>query len=198
MQHFLSGFRQKRRGGKSIVNPQNELIQSAKAGDQEALVQLLKSVEGTIYKTAFYFMGNEHDAKDATQDTLVKIYTKIDSFQEKSKFNTWVQRIATNICMDKFRMNKNDISIEGSEMVLKGNINVEKEIENKVLLEDLVKQIKLLPDKIKAVMILRYLHEFSYHEIAESLDLPLNTVKSYLFRGRDQLQKMYQQGGVQI
>jgi len=95
-------------------------------------------------------------------------------------------------------MNKNDISIEGSEMVLKGNINVEKEIENKVLLEDLVKQIKLLPDKIKAVMILRYLHEFSYHEIAESLDLPLNTVKSYLFRGRDQLQKMYQQGGVQI
>ncbi len=183
------------RGGLSIVI-QQDLIQLSKAGNKDALIELLKSAEPSIYKTAFYFMGNEHDAKDVTQESLIKIYTKINTFQEKAKFNTWVQRITTNICMDKFRKNKNEISIEGTEMSLKGHLNVEKEIEDRLMVEDLINHMKNLSKTIKAVMILRYLHEFSYQEISEALDVPLNTVKSYLYRGRDQLIKAYQQGGV--
>lgn len=174
---------------------QENLIHLAKAGNKEALVDLLKSVETRIYKTAFYFMGNEHDAKDVTQDALMKVYTKLNTFQEKAKFNTWVQRITTNICMDKFRKNKNEISIEGTEINITGQMNVENEIENKVMVEELLHHMKNLPEKIKVVMILRYLQEFSYQEISDALDIPLNTVKSYLFRGRDQLQREYQQQG---
>lgn len=95
------------RGGKGIVNQQN-IIQLAKGGNQEAIVTLLKNTESSVYKTAFYFMGNEHDAKDVTQEVLIKIYTKLNTFQEKSQFHTWVQRITTNICMDKFRKNKTE------------------------------------------------------------------------------------------
>lgn len=178
---------------------QQELIILAKAGDKEALINLLKSIESSVYKTALYFMGNEHDAKDATQEALIKIYTKLDTFQEKAKFNTWVQRITTNVCMDKFRKDKNVISIEGSELTVLGSLNIEKEVESKILLEEVTNYIQNLPNKIRAVIILRYMHEFSYQEIADSLDLPLNTVKSYLFRGRDMLLKEYQQrGGVQL
>ncbi|OEF96906.1 RNA polymerase subunit sigma [Vulcanibacillus modesticaldus] len=175
---------------------QQQLIQLAKAGNKKALVDLLKSIEKPIYKTAFYFMGNEHDAKDVAQEALIKVYTKLNTFQDKSQFNTWVQRIVTNICMDKFRKNKNFVSIEGSEMVLASKLNIEQEIENKVMMEELITQIMLLPEKIKAVMILRYLHDFSYQEIAQILDLPINTVKSYLFRGRDKLQSEYSKGGL--
>lgn len=178
---------------------QQELIILAKAGDREALINLLKSIESSVYKTALYFMGNEHDAKDATQEALIKVYTKLDTFQEKAKFNTWVQRITTNICMDKFRKDKNDISIEGTEITISGNLDIEKEVENKILLEEITDYIQNLPDRIRAVIILRYMHEFSYQEIADSLDLPLNTVKSYLYRGRDILLKEFQQrGGVQL
>lgn len=180
------------------MNQQN-IIQLAKDGNEEAIVALLKNTESSVYKTAFYFMGNEHDAKDVTQEVLIKIYTKLNTFQEKSQFHTWVQRITTNICMDKFRKNKNDISLEGYEMLLPDYSNVEKEIENKELLEEIMTQIKSLPEKIKAVMILRYFQEFSYQEIADSLDIPINTVKSYLFRGRDQIltgMKTAKQGGV--
>lgn len=174
---------------------QQELIKLAKAGNRDALIDLLKSIESSVYKTALYFMGNEHDAKDATQETLIKVYTKIDTFQDKAKFNTWVQKITTNICMDKFRKNKNDISIEGADITISGSLNIEKEVESKILIEEITVYIQNLPNKIRAVIILRYMHEFSYQEIADSLDLPLNTVKSYLFRGRDMLLKEYQQKG---
>jgi len=175
------------------------MIQLAKAGNHEAVVELLKQAEPSVYKTAYYFMGNEHDAKDVTQEALIKIYTKLETFQEKAKFQTWVQRITTNICIDKFRKNKNDISIEGSEMTIPGFSDVAKEVEDKAMVEELLDQIKLLPEKIKSVMILRYFHDFSYQEIADTLDLPINTVKSYLFRGRDQIHtrmKAAIQGGV--
>ncbi len=178
---------------------QQKIIQSAKAGNREALIQLLKQIEGSIYTTAFYFMGNEHDAKDVTQEALLKVYTKLDTFQEKATFRTWVQRITTNICIDKFRRNKTDVSIEGLEMVLTDYSNIEEEVVNKEMMEELMEQISLLPEKIKSVMIFRYIHEFSYQEIANTLDIPINTVKSYLFRGRDQIQrkmKIAGQGGV--
>lgn len=168
---------------------QKELIHLAKAGNKEAMINLLKSVENSIFKTAFYFMGNEHDAKDAAQEALMKVYTKLNTFQEKSQFTTWVQRITTNVCMDKFRKNKNEFSFDSTEIILPDNLNIEKKIENKVMVEELIVLIYRLPEKIKAVMILRHFHEFSYQEISDVLNLPLNTVKSYLFRGRDQLQK---------
>lgn len=174
---------------------QKELIQLAKAGDKEAIVDLLKSVERPIYNTAFYFMGNEHDAKDITQEALIKVYTKLDSFEEKAQFKTWVQRITTNLCMDKFRSNKHDISIEGAELVVRDYIDTQKEIENKIMVEDLITKIMLLPKKIKAVMILRYVNEFSYNEISDVLGIPINTVKSYLFRGREKIYNDYHQGG---
>jgi len=182
-----------------ITNPQ-ELIPLVKAGDQQALVDLLKSIESPIYKTAYYFMGNKHDALDVTQEALLKVYTKLDTFQEKAKLTTWVQRITANICMDKFRKNKKEVIIDSQELNISEDLCIEKEIENKILVEELIRNINQLPSKIKTVMILRYLQEFSYQEISETLDLPLNTVKSYLFRGRDQLQTMMkkeQTGGVQ-
>jgi len=175
---------------------QKELIQLAKVGNKEALVDLLKSVERSIYSTAFYYMGNEHDAKDITQEALIRVYTKLDSFEEKAQFTTWVQRITTNLCMDKFRSNKHNISIEGAEMVIRDCIDTEKEVENKIMVEDLMTKVMLLPEKIKAAMILRYFNEFSYQEIAEVLDIPVNTVKSYLFRGREKIYVEYHQGGV--
>lgn len=177
-----------------MVN-QKEQIKLAKNGDKEMLINLLKSVEKPIYNTAFYYMGNEYDAKDVTQEALIKIYTKINTFQEKSQFNTWVQRITYNICMDKFRKNRNEVSIDGAEIVLPSDFETEQEIENKIMVEELISKILVLPENIKAVMILRYVQEFSYKEIAEVMNVPLNTVKSYIYRGREKLIKEYNQGG---
>jgi RNA polymerase sigma-70 factor (ECF subfamily) len=84
-------------------------------------------------------------------------------------------------------------------MVFHEKQNVEDEVMSAYAAHDIRAAIDKLPEHHRAVVVLRYLQDFSYNEIADSLDLPLNTVKSYLFRARQQLQTLlhdYQKGGV--
>ncbi|CDN44169.1 RNA polymerase sigma factor SigW [Paenibacillus sp. P22] len=186
-----------REGGTFVVEP--GLIRAAQQGDRDALVSLLREIENHVYRTAYYILGNEQDALDASQEALIRIYTKITSYEEKAQFKTWVQRIVTNICIDKFRRTKPVVSIEEHDMVFREKQDVEEEVLSAYAAKDIREAIDKLPDHHRAVVVLRYLQDFSYNEIADSLDLPLNTVKSYLFRARQQLQTLlhdYQKGGV--
>jgi len=185
--------------GESLV-VSAELVRAAQSGDNESLVTLLREIESHVYRTAYYVLGNEQDALDATQEALIRIYTKIQSYEEKAMFKTWVQRIVTNICIDKFRKKKPTVSIEESEPHLIYNKDVEDEVMTSYMAQDVRDAIDRLPEHHRTVIVLRYLQDFSYNEIADSLNLPLNTVKSYLFRARQQLQGLlreYQRGGVQ-
>lgn len=176
-----------------------ELIKAAQAGDRDALITLLREIEAHVYRTAFYMVGNEQDALDAAQEALIRIYTKIGSYEEKAQFKTWVQRIVTNICIDKFRRSKPTVSIEEHDMIFRSEKNVEDEVISAHIAKDIHEAIDRLPEHYRTVIVLRYLQDFSYNEIAETLELPLNTVKSYLFRARQQLQTLlqdYQKGGV--
>lgn len=180
---------------------ETELIQSAQAGDREALVQLLREVETPLYRTAFYILGNEHDALDATQDALIKIYRSFHTYKHKAKFSTWAQRIVTNVCIDKCRQRKENLSIDEHDFILndQSKNEVEEEMNRKLMSEDIKGAIKQLPEKHRSVVILRYIQELSYKEIADVVDLPINTVKSHLFRARQQLQELLQdvqKGGV--
>lgn len=177
-----------------------ELIRAAQSGDRDALIQLLREIEKSVYKTAYYMLGNEQDAMDASQEALIRIYTKIDTYQEKAKFTTWVQRIVTNICIDRMRRNKETTSIEDHAWMLESDDHVEREVEQYDLADHVRRAIEKLPHNQRVIVTLRYLHDMSYQEIAESLDIPLNTVKSYLFRARVKLQEWlheYEKGGVQ-
>ncbi len=176
-----------------------ELVRAAQAGDRDALIALLREIETHVYRTAYYILGNEQDAMDASQEALIRIYTKIGSYEEKALFKTWVQRIVTNICIDKFRKTKPTVSIEEHDLSFISSKNVEDEIMTGYLAKDIREAIDKLPEHHRSVVVLRYLQDFSYHEISDSLNLPLNTVKSYLFRARQQLQTLlqeYQKGGV--
>ncbi|GAA0408689.1 RNA polymerase sigma factor [Paenibacillus motobuensis] len=175
------------------------LIRAAQQGDRDALITLLREIETHVYRTAYYILNNEQDALDAAQEALIRIYTKIESYEEKAQFKTWVQRIVTNICIDKFRRNKPTVSIEEHELVFQGKESVEREVMSGYIAEDIREAIDQLPEHHRSVVVLRYLQDFSYNEIADCLNLPLNTVKSYLFRARQQLQHLlqdYQKGGV--
>lgn len=186
-----------RERGILLVEP--ELIRAAQAGDRDAVVALLRQIETHVYRTAFYFLGNEHDAMDASQEAMLKIYTKLGSYEEKAKFKTWVQRIVTNVCIDKYRRAKPTVSIEAHDMVFSAGNQVEEQVVANSTAREIRAAIDRLPDGQRAVVVLRYLQEFSYKEIADALQLPLNTVKSYLFRARQQLQAMLeeqQKGGV--
>jgi RNA polymerase sigma factor (sigma-70 family) len=176
-----------------------ELIRSAQEGDRDSLVRLLELIEPSVYRTAYYVLGNEHDALDASQEALIRIYTKITTYQEKAKFSTWVQRIVTNVCIDKFRKKKETVSIDQYELTLRDLQNVEQEVVKSGVAAEVREAINQLSEHQRTVITLRYLQDLSYGEIAEVMNMPLNTVKSYLYRARQQLQELlkeYQKGGV--
>ncbi|WP_274365782.1 RNA polymerase sigma factor [Paenibacillus thermotolerans] len=178
---------------------EQDLIRAAQSGDRDALISLLREIETHVYRTAYYILNNEQDAMDAAQEALIRVYTKIHSYEEKAQFKTWVQRIVTNICIDKFRRSKASVSIEEHNLVFETEQDVEHEVMVSYAAKDIREAINQLPEHHRTVVVLRYMQDFSYNEIADSLGLPLNTVKSYLFRARRQLQtllKEYQKGGV--
>ena len=121
-----------------------ELIRSAQSGDRDALITLLREIESHVYRTAYYILGNEQDAMDAAQEALIRIYTKIETYEEKALFKTWVQRIVTNICIDKFRRKKPTVSIEEHNMSFPNEQNIEEEI----VLSDVAKEIREAIDKL--------------------------------------------------
>jgi RNA polymerase sigma factor (sigma-70 family) len=177
---------------------EEDLISAAKQGDRDALIELLRLIEKKVYRTAFYVLGNEQDALDVSQEALIRIYNKIHTYQEKAKFSTWVQRIVTNLCIDEVRRRKESVSIDQHEVLLEDPRTVEGEVEQMDLGKDIRYAIDQLPEHHRTVITLRYVQEFSYAEIADALELPLNTVKSHLFRARQQLQTLlqdYQQKG---
>lgn len=178
---------------------EGEIIRAAKRGDKEAIIQLLREIENPLYRTAYYLLGNEQDALDVTQEALLRIYTNIANYREEAQFKTWAQRIVTNLCIDRFRKKREIVSIDEHELTLRSDQSVEDEILTGDLATNIQQAINQLPEHFKVVVIMRYIQDYSYNEISETLDLPLNTVKSHLFRARKLLQGLlneYNGGGV--
>nr|WP_028987166.1 sigma-70 family RNA polymerase sigma factor [Thermicanus aegyptius] len=176
-----------------------ELIRSAQAGDRDAMIRLLREIETPLYRTAYYLINHEQDALDVTQEALIRIYTNISSYREQAQFLTWAQRIVTNLCIDRFRKQRESVHIDDMERVLPSPGSVEEEVMKKNTAKDIEEAISQLPQNFRTVVVLRYIQDFSYGEIAEILNLPLNTVKSHLFRARKLLQNLlrdYEKGGV--
>lgn len=180
--------------------PDSELVKQAQSGHQEALIQLLREIETPLYRTAYYMLGNEQDALDMTQEALIKIYRHIKQFKQQAQFKTWAQRIVTNLCIDLCRQRKQIKVVNQSVDEIKQlpSHRAEEEIEHRLLRGEIEVAICQLSEEQRAAIVLRYMHDFTYQEIAEAMDLPLNTVKSHLFRARKALQKLlsaHEEGG---
>lgn len=177
------------------------LVQKCKQGDIEAFEVILKIYEKKIYNFAYRMLGDKEDAMDTTQEVFMKAYKSINTFNGNSSFSTWLFKIAKNVCIDYLR--KNDkariysldktIKIDGEEIKKEtpDTSNLPEEIVKKRELQRIVHQaIARLPEKYKAVIILRDLQNFSYKEIAEILNCSIGTVKSRISRGRKELKNI--------
>ena len=172
------------------------LLKRAQKGDTAAMEELIQIHEKKIYNIAYRFMGNEADAYDMAQESLIKIYRKLYSFKQESSFSSWAYRICVNTCMDGLRKRKKaPLSLEHS---LEQGVSFEDTTipspEDHALsiekAEDIQKAIDVLSEDHKAVIILRDINGFSYEEISEYLDISVGTVKSRINRGRQRLKEL--------
>jgi len=166
-----------------IVDPDEKLISSAQNGDSQALEILLKNHYEKIWGICKRLMINDQDALDATQESLIAIATRINKFERRSKFSTWLYRVTTNICFDELRK-KSRIPIPDSEsekLEISTEPSFENHISDKLLIDEV---LNLLPNEYKTALVLRDLCDLNYDEISEVLNIPIGTVRSRISRGR--------------
>ncbi len=181
-----------------IPDKENATITLAQNGNSKAFENLVSEYEGYVYNLAYNFFNNTLDAQDATQEIFVKVFKNIEKFNYKSKFKTWLYKIAINTCIDELRKKKEryfeyvDIETENDKLQefpdIRGK-SPEELLEEKELRLELKKIIKNLPMKYRVPIVLRDMQGLAYAEIADALSLNENTVKVRINRGRSMLRE---------
>ena len=160
-----------------------KLVQQAQNGCDESFEKLINSYKEYLYKTAFLYVKNEHDALDIYQETVYKAYINIQKLRNTKFFKTWIIKILINKCNDVIRANKKIIYIEQEK-----EEGYSENIEQSVSLRECFDRLK--PD-YKIVMIMYYDQGFNSKEISEILNINESTVRTRMARGRDYLREHY-------
>ena len=169
-----------------------QIIIRAQSGDREAFALLFEQYKNLVYKTAYLMLGESAEAEDALQEIFVQVYRSLSGFDPgKAKFTTWLYRVTFNYCLN-YRRKKRPLTLPFEEIspALKSEFPGARMAE-----EELLQQaIGTLTDKQRAVVILRYLGDLPYAEIAQILDIPLGTVKSRIDLALKTLRKILEKG----
>jgi RNA polymerase sigma factor (sigma-70 family) len=171
-----------------------ELIEQTLAGNQQAYADLVKRHQRFVFTLAMRFTKGREDAEEVAQDCFIKAYRNLSSFQQQSKFSTWLYSIVYTTAMTFLRKKRVDTSsIDDDEAYIqienKPSAYDPHNIENKsrsYYLNQAIEQ--LLPDDA-TIITLFYKGEQSLEEIAQALNMEANTVKVKLFRARQRLKE---------
>ncbi len=166
------------------------LVQQTLSGDAAAFEELVERYQGRLFALARHYTRNAVDIEDMVQDTFLKAYRRLDSFDHRSSFYTWIYRIATNTILDVLkRRGRSPIrAVEDPEVI--GEVapvdapTPTADLEASELTEVTRKVLDELPEIFKAVLVMREFDGLAYQEIADNLGISIGTVESRLFRAR--------------
>lgn len=179
------------------------LIERFRKGSIEAYEELISRYEAKVYNLAMRFTRNQEDAEEVLNDVFTTIYQKVEGFQGKSAFSSWLYRIIVNAAFMKLRKRRqnNTIAIEDLSPGIRQN-SIERDPNigsrsdllsmNRELRETLEAAINRLPDQYRAVFVLRDVDGLSNQEVGEILELSIPAVKSRLHRSRLMLRRKLQ------
>ena len=161
-------------------------MKKAQEGDQGAFDDLLRRHYNQIYAVCRRLAGNEADALDATQEALITLVRRIDRFDGRSKFTTWMHRVVVNACLDELRRRgRRPVPSAVEEQPLAAAERpVAEAVADRLDIESALAQ---LPDTFRVPLVLCDQVGMSYEEIAQELDIPPGTVRSRISRGRRRL-----------
>jgi RNA polymerase sigma-70 factor (ECF subfamily) len=175
------------------VENEQAFIQRAQKGDHEAFAALVDEHQRYIYNLAVRVLKDEDEALDLTQETFVRAWTALPNFRGQSQFRTWLYRIVTNLCYNRLPNLRRSLTDLGDEVISEipetdlSFDNPARGFESRELRLHLHTAIEKLDENYRLLISLRYQNELSYEEIANMLNLPLGTVKTGLFRAKEQL-----------
>lgn len=169
-----------------------ELVQQVRNGNRQAYTELMRRYQPRVYWVARRIVGNHDDADDVAQEAFVKAYLALGDFRGDSSFFTWIYRIAVNLSLNTVRKQQvmnylRQSPVIASVLPAKGNPHTELEFkETQTRLEQAVAR---LPEKQKAVFVMRYFDDMSYEEISDILNTSVGGLKANYFHALRKVQE---------
>ncbi|MBN1219445.1 MAG: sigma-70 family RNA polymerase sigma factor [Anaerolineae bacterium] len=168
-----------------------EFIQAAQQGDQAAFEALVTLHQATVL-SFLYRWGNEAEtAQDLAQETFIKAWLALKKYNHRQKFRNWLLKIAYRTSIDFWRRQRPTVQLEAVS-VADSALNLEARVSRDQQIELVRQAIQSLPEQSRTALILREYHQYSYQEIAQTLDIPPGTVMSRLNYARLVLKKRLQ------
>jgi len=175
----------------------------ASRGHEPAFRELLGRYERPVFSLIYRMVRDRTLAEDLSQEAFIRAFNAIGSYKTSYKFSNWILKIANNHTIDHLRKRRLDtVSIDGSphartadeisqsQVVLESrDENPQEYVEHRELGSQIEQAIGDLREEYRTVIVLRHVEGYAYDEIAEIMELPLGTVKTYLHRARGELRK---------
>src|SRR5262249_35639981 len=179
------------------------IVERALTGDAEAFGEIVRRWERRIFALTYGMLGREEDARDATQETFLAAFRNLRGFRGEARVSSWLHRIAVNQCITRQRrakvrsesalddeQEKNAGSFAAPVRLSPVHITESTQVTNAVR-----RAVNSLPLELRQIVVMKEFEELTFKEIADTLDLPLSTVKSRLYTALKQLQMKLQRFG---
>lgn len=171
-----------------MIEISRQTLEKAASGDLDAFEEIYKAASGFVYTLALRVTRDAFSAQEVTQDVFLKVYQSLKNFAFRSSFKTWLFRIAVNMAISSCRKRKRDRKYQQplDEQKVASSLDSDPaqkayHLDNEQKLDDALKPLN--PDQ-RACLVMREIQGLSYQEIALSLAIPINTVRSRLKRAR--------------
>lgn len=173
------------------------LVRRALDGDGFAFQQLVERYQGRLFALARNYTRNPVEVEDLVQETFLKAYARLGSFQHQSSFYTWIYRIATNTVLDflKRRGRSPVAAVEDPELVQgaaaaeRAPVRPDARLQEGEIAAITHEVLEELPEIFRTVLVLREFEEMAYQDIADVLEVSIGTVESRLFRARNKFKQ---------
>lgn len=187
------------------VKTDEELVIDYATGNNHAFDELLSRHRKNVYNYIFFLIKNREMAEDVFQDTFVKAIVNIKQgrYIENGKFKAWIMRIAHNLIIDYFRLERNENTISNDEMEVDllndaalCDITVEDKIIWAQVLKDVKRLVEYLPDSQREVLEMRYYQDLSFKEIADQIGISINTALGRMRYAIINIRKLAEENGI--
>ena len=180
-----------------------ELVAAFQDGDASAFDQLVRRWDRRIHGAIFRVVGADDDARDLCQEAFLKAYRGLATFKREARFSSWLYQIALNVCRDRMRRRRGRIAVSLDELdpgtdarLRTASPSPLELVEARDLSRMVASAMATLSADEREVIVLKEYQGLTFPEIAETLEVPLSTVKTRLYRGLAQLRHRLEREGI--
>ena len=177
-----------------------ELIQAFRQGDEAAFEELVRRYQRAVSNVVYLTLGDRQEVQDLTQEVFIRAYKSLSRFDENATLYSWLYRIAVNLCIDEIRRRKirktlsldlmSESALERERKSKESHFSSSAELFKAEKRDVILKALEKLSPAYRAALVLREYENMAYEDIAESLGITVQAVKSRIFRARQEMREL--------